>query len=64
MVTKPFEISGAWGGLGSWGTGEAGVWGEGSSEMLASHPVWGAEFYGQLFPHFAHKETRAQEEKG
>lgn len=50
MVTKPFEITGAWGGLGGGGIEGVGVWGEGSSEMLAHTLSGGQSFMGSCSP--------------
>ena len=43
MVTKALETTGAWGGLGGWGTGGAGVWRR-ELRDVGSHSVWGAGF--------------------
>lgn len=47
MVTKPFWTTGAWGRLGSWGTGGVGVWRGGSSQRLA-HTLCRGQGFGRF----------------
>lgn len=64
MVTKPLETTGAWGGLGGWGTGGAGVWREGSSEMSAHTLFEGQGFRRSCSPTLHTRKLGLRKKKG